>query len=92
LNAFILIFRGSIKSKDTIFDLALLLALFLFDIDGVIYHETYDPLLYFIFFLLMKNKIYLYFTKKLTDKKLILLILFCTSFYGLSILKTTLSN
>ena len=87
LNAFILIFYGSIKSKDTIFDLVLLLTLFLLDIDGVFYHETYDPLLYFIFFLLIKNKIYLNFTKKLTDKKFILLILFCTSFYALSILK-----
>ena len=87
LNAFILIFYSSIKSKDTIFDLVLLLTLFLLDIDGVFYHETYDPLLYFIFFLLIKNKIYLNFTKKLTDKKFILLILFCTSFYALSILK-----
>ena len=92
LNAFILIFYSSIKSKDTIFDLVLLLTLFLLEIDGVFYHETYDPLLYFIFFLLIKNKIYLNFTKKLTDKKFILLILFCTSFYALSILKTTLSN
>jgi hypothetical protein len=92
LNAFILIFHGSIKSKDTIFDLALLLTLFLLDIDGVFYHETYDPLLYFLFFLLIKNKTYSNFTKKLTDKKFILLILFCTSFYALSILKTTLSN
>ena len=87
LNAFILIFYSSIKSRDTIFDLALLLTLFLLDIDGVFYHETYDPLLYFIFFLLIKNKIYLNFTKKLTDKKFILLILFCTSFYALTILK-----
>jgi len=88
LNAFILIFYSSIKNKETIFDLVLLLTLFLLDIDGVFYHETYDPLLYFIFFLLIKNKIYLNFTKKLTDKKFILLILFCTSFYALSILKT----
>ena len=87
LNAFILIFYSSIKGKDTIFDLVLLLTLFLLEIDGVFYHETYDPLLYFIFFLLIKNKIYLNFTKKLTDKKFILLILFCTSFYALSILK-----
>ena len=87
LNAFILIFYSSIKSKDTIFDLALLLTLFLLDIDGVFYHETYDPLLYFLFFLLIKNKTYSNFTKKLTDKKFILLILFCTSFYALTILK-----
>ena len=84
LNAFILIFYSSIKSKDTIFDLVLLLTLFLLEIDGVIYHETYDPLLYFIFFLLMKNKIYLNFTKKLTNKKFILLIFFSISFFALS--------
>jgi len=88
LNAFILIFYSSIKSKDTIFDLVLLLTLFLLEIDGVFYHETYDPLLYFIFFLLIKNKIYLNFTKMLTNKKFILLILFSISFYALSILKT----
>ena len=88
LNVFILIFFDSIKDKDTIFDLVLLLTLFLLDIDGVFYHETYDPLLYFIYFLLMKNKIYLNFTKKLTNKKFILLGLFSTSFYVLSILKT----
>ena len=88
LNVIILIFFDSIKSKDTIFDLVLLLTLLLLDIDGVIYHETYDPLLYFIFFLLIKNKIYLNFTRKLTNKKFILLGLFSTSFYVLSILKT----
>ena len=88
LNAFILIFFSSIKSKDTIFDVVLLVTLFLLDIDGVFYHETYDPLLYFIFFLLVKNRIYLNFAKKLTNKKFILLGLFSTSFYVLSILKT----
>jgi hypothetical protein len=88
LNIFISIFFNSIKSKDTIFDLVLLLTLFLLDIDGIFFHETYDPLLYFVFFLLMKNKIYLNFTKKLTNKKFILLGLFSTSFYVMSILKT----
>jgi len=88
LNVFILIFFDSIKSKDTIFDLVLLLTLFLLDIDGVFYHETYDPLLYFIYFLFVKNKIYSSFTKKLTNKKLILLSLFSISFFVLSVLKT----
>ena len=88
LNVFILIFFDSIKDKDTIFDLVLLLTLFLLDIDGVFYHETYDPLLYFIYFLLVKNRIYVNFTKKFTNKKFILLILFSSSFYVLSILKT----
>ena len=88
LNVFILIFFDSIKDKDTIFDLVLLLTLFLLDIDGVFYHETYDPLLYFMYFLFVKNRIYLNFTKKLTNKKFILLGFFSTSFYVLSIIKT----
>ena len=88
LNVFILIFFDSIKNKNSIFDLVLLLTLFLLDIDGVFYHETYDPLLYFIFFLLIKNRIYLNFANKLTNKKFILLAFFSTSFYVLSILKT----
>ena len=88
LNVFILIFFDSIKNENTIFDLVLLLTLFLLDIDGVFYHETYDPLLYFIYFLLVKNRIYLNFARKFTNKKLILLVLFSTTFYVLSILKT----
>ena len=90
LNVFILIFSNSIKSKDTIFDLALLLTLILLDIDGVLYHETYDPLLYFIYFLLIKNRIYLNFTQQLTNKKFILLVFFSMSFYALSILKSAM--
>ena len=88
LNVFILIFFDSNKNKNKIFDLVLLLTLFLLEVDGVFYHETYDPLLYFIFFLLIKNKIYLNFVNKLTNKKFILLVLFSSSFYVLSILKT----
>ena len=88
MNIFIFIFFDSIKNKHTIFDLVLLLTLFLLDIDGVFYHETYDPLLYFVYFLLIKNTIYLNFTKKFTNEKFILLGLFSTSFYILSILKT----
>ena len=88
LNVFILIFFDSNKNKNKIFDLVLLLTLFLLEVDGVFYHETYDPLLYFIFFLLIKNKIYLNFVNKLTNKKFILLALFSSSFYVLSILKT----
>ena len=81
----VLSFNNDIKDK--ISNLTLLLVLIFLEPDRFIYHETFDPLLYFVFFLLVKNKIYLNFTKKLTDKKFILLILFCTSFYALSILK-----
>jgi len=87
LNLLFLILSNNLKVRDKISDSVLLLVLIFLDPDRIFYHETYDPLLYFIFFLLIKNKIYLNFTKKLTDKKFILLILFCTSFYALSILK-----
>jgi len=43
LNAFILIFSASIKGKEGIFDIILLLTHILLEMDGVFYHETYDP-------------------------------------------------
>ena len=73
--------------KDRISNLTLLLVLIFLEPDRFIYHETFDPLLYFVFFLLIKSKIYLNFTQKLTNKKFILLILFSISFYVLSIFK-----
>ena len=90
LNVFILIFFDFTKNKDCILDLILLFILIFLEMDGIFYHETYDPLLYFIYFLLIKNKIYLNFAKKLTNKKLMLLGSFSISFYVLSILKTTM--
>ncbi len=79
------------NTKDTISDIALFLTLILLEPDRFIYHETFDPLLYFVFFLLIKNKIYLNFIQKLTNKKFILLILFSISFYVLSIFKIEMS-
>ena len=73
--------------KDRISNLTLLPALVFLEPDRFIYHETFDPLLYFVFFLLIKSKIYLNFVQKLTNKKFILLILFSISFYVLSIFK-----
>ena len=77
----------SSKHNYKINDLILILILIFLEPDLFIYHETYDPLLYFVFFLLIKNKIYLDFAKKLTDKKFIMLAIFCLSFYILSIIK-----
>ena len=85
----VLFFNKNIK--DRISDLILLLTLIFLEPDRFIYHETFDPLLYFIFFLLIKSRVYLNFTLKLTNKKFILLILFSISFYALSILKMTLN-
>jgi len=87
-SVFILMFINSAKGKDRIFDLILILALILLEIDQVYFHETYDPLLYFVYFLLIKNRIYLSFSEKLTNKKYILLGSFGLSFYVLSVLKT----
>jgi hypothetical protein len=81
----VLFFNKNIKDK--ISDLILFLTLILLEPDRFIYHETFDPLLYFVFFLLIKSKIYLNFAQKLTNKKFILLILFSISFYVLSVLK-----
>ena len=78
--------------KDRISNLTLLLVLISLEPDRFIYHETYDPLLYFIFFLLIKSRIYLNFTWKLTNKKFILLILFSISFLVLSIINTILNQ
>jgi hypothetical protein len=80
------------NSKTKIIDMVLFLTLIFLEPDRFFYHETYDPLLYFILFLLIKNKIYLNFTEELTNKKFVLLNFFCISFYALSIFKTMLSN
>ena len=88
LNIFVLMLINFSNNKDRIFDLALFLILIFLEIDNVYFHETYDPLMYFIYFLLIRNRIYVNFAKKLTNKKFIVLILFSISFYTLSILKT----
>ena len=88
LNMLILTIINYNNTKDKIFDLTLLLVLIFLEIDTVYYHETYDPLMYFIFFLLIRSEFYLKFAKQLTSKKFIVLALFCISFYALSILKT----
>ena len=90
LNILFVTLFANEKSKNKIADLVLFLTLIFLEPDSYFYHETFDPLLYFVFFLLIKNKIYLNFAQKLTNKKFVLLNFFCISFYVLSILKTTL--
>ena len=88
LNAFILIFANFTNNKGRFFDLTLFLILIFLEIDNIYFHETYDPLLYFVYFLLIRNRLYFNFAKQLTNKKFIVLGIFCISFYALSILKT----
>ena len=87
LNLLFLILSNNLKVKDKISNLVLLLILIFLEPDRIFYHETYDPLLYFVFFLLLKSRFYLNFAEKLTNRKFILLILFSISFYFLSIVK-----
>ena len=60
------------------------------EIDGVIYHETYDPLIYLIFFLIFKNKYINDYIKKIDKPDFIVLSSFVSIFYLLSIFKTFL--
>ena len=87
LNILFLILSNNLKVKDKISNLVLLLILIFLEPDRIYYHETYDPLLYFVFFLLLKSRFFLNFAEKLTNKKFVLLILFSISFYVLSIVK-----
>ncbi len=76
LNLLFLILSSNLKVRDKISDTVLLLVLIFLEPDRIFYHETYDPLLYFVFFLLLKSRFYLNFAEKLTNRKFILLILF----------------
>ena len=59
----------------------------LLGINGVIYHRYFDPLLYIIFFLLIKNPLYNNFIKKINNKKIFLLFLFTVLFFIASVIK-----
>ena len=76
------------NNKDKISDFILFVVLIFLEIDIIFYHETYDPLLYFIFFLLVKSKFYVNFSEKFTVNKLILISLFSMSFFVLSVLRS----
>ena len=76
---------------DSYLDLFLIIILILFEIDGVVYHETYDPLIYIVLFLMIKNDIFYKYFLNFNLKKLTIFYLFVFSFYTLSILKTLYS-
>ena len=59
LILFFLFFIFKPKSLKDILDLLLITVLFFLEIDGVIYHETYDPLLLILIISLFKNPIFL---------------------------------
>ena len=53
------------KNIDKFFNFVLLLVLIFFEPDGFYFHETYDPLLYFVFLLLINSQQFLLFVEKL---------------------------
>ena len=85
---FLLIFKNFTVKKYLFLDLTLLILLILMEMDGMIYHEAYDPLFYILSFILIKNKFYYETIKNISFKKLNYFYLFNLSFFIASIAKS----
>ena len=75
------------KNIDKFLNFILLLVLVFLEPDGYYFHETYDPLLYFVFLLLINSQQFLLFVEKLNFKNLIILFSFGIIYYSSSITK-----
>ena len=75
-------------TKNNVFDLILILILFLLEMDGVVYHETYDPLIYILILLLFKNEIFKKFIDKFNLNSFLILSSFLLTFYFSAVIKT----
>jgi len=82
-----IIFTKFSKKNDLILDFVLLLILIFMGVHGRIYHEIYDPLLYILFFLLIKNNFYKSVIQNMKFIHFMFLFLFSLSFFILSIVK-----
>lgn len=80
------IFGKRISFKN--FDFLIIIILFTLEIDGVVYHETYDPLIYILIFTLLKNEILKRFIYELNLNKLILIFGYSFLFYISSVFRT----
>ena len=83
-----LILKKFSQKKDLLSDGILIILLFLLEIDGVVYHESYDPLFYIVVFLLIKNSFYKKTLTEISIKKLGIFFLFCSIFFITTILKS----
>ena len=81
------IFFSKIRDKN-FFDLILIIILFTLEIDGVIYHETYDPLIYVLILLLLRNKFFTNYIEKFNISSFSILIIFLSVFYFAAVMKT----
>ena len=79
-----------IDDRISLSDILLILLLIVIEMDGVIYHETYDPFIYLLFFSIFKNKYICNYIKKIDKFDFIVLSSFVSIFYLLSIFKTFL--
>tara|TARA_B100001540_G_scaffold259411_1_gene237739 strand:- start:3587 stop:4831 length:1245 start_codon:yes stop_codon:yes gene_type:complete len=82
---YIFFLKNKINFKNL--DLVLLIVLFLLEIDGVIYHETYDPLIYILILLLFKNPVIVNFIKDFNYTRFGIILSFLGFFYLASIAK-----
>ena len=69
-------------------DILIIIILFSLEIDGVVYHETYDPLIYILILSLFKSEIIKKFISELNLNKIILLYSYLILFYISSVLRT----
>ena len=83
-----LILKNFSQKKDLLSDGILIILLFLLEIDGVVYHESYDPLFYIVVFLLIKNSFYKKTLTEISNKKIVIFFLFCSIFLITTILKS----
>ena len=86
----LIIFMLFLKDKKSIknVDILLIIILYTFEIDGIVYHETYDPLIYILILFLFKNEIIKQFVINFDKNKFLVLFSFISFFYFASILKT----
>ena len=87
LNILIISVFKDNKNIDKFFNIILLLVLIFFEPDGFYFQETYDPLLYFVFLLLINSQQFLLFVEKLNFKNLIILFSFVIIYYCASVIK-----
>jgi hypothetical protein len=76
------------KNRSFFYDMTLLIILILLEIDGIIYTETYDPLIYLIFFLLFDNRIFSNYLINFHKKKFLILFIFAIFNYLLFFFKS----
>jgi len=85
---FSIIFKHFHVKKYPHLDLILIGTLIFMEIDGIIYHEAYDPFFYILSFILIKNTFYSEVIKNLSLKSTSYFFIFGFSFFMMSIIKT----